>query len=90
LPRNAQPTVIIEDFDKEHEMLAHHLKIWGDRYPFPAEIKQSSATIRPDLIIVTSNYYPNEIWEDESSLEPILQRFKVTESKTIAQAKNKA
>jgi len=72
-----QDNVIIEDFDQAHTVLCHHVKIWGDRYPFLAEVKCDSFMIRPKVICITSNYHPRDIWSKDTDLKPILRRFKI-------------
>lgn len=72
-----QETVLLDDFDKKHDILGHHLKIWGDHYSFTAEVKGCAMSIRPKRIIVTSNYHPRDIWPDETTYGPIERRFKV-------------
>lgn len=74
-----QDVVVIEEADpKNMEHLADRLKVWADRYPFPAEIKGGRIEgIRPNKVIVTSNYTPEECFPNQNDLEPILRRFKV-------------
>lgn len=72
-----EKVIIIDDFDKAHSVLGHHIKIWADRYCFVSEDKGGAMTIRPQVVVVTSNWSPQEIWQDEQTLEPILRRFKV-------------
>lgn len=72
-----EENVVLDDLDKKHDYMGYHLKIWGDRYAFVAEFKGSSRMIRPKVVVVTSNYHPEEIWNDESTLGPIRRRFRV-------------
>jgi len=80
-----EDNVIIEDFDKKHDYMVQHLKIWADKYWFPAEVKNGGIKARPKHIVVTSNYHPNEIWQTDGDLKPILRRFKVVRFRTITQ-----
>ncbi|AGA18388.1 hypothetical protein [uncultured marine virus] len=80
-----EETVIIDDFDKYDIALSGHLKRWSDHYPFPAEFKGGVKVIRPKRIIITSNYTPEEIWEEEATLGPIRRRFHITQFKQLKQ-----
>lgn len=73
-----QETVLLDDFGKEHHVLGHYLKQWADHYTFQAETKGGTIKIRPQRIVVTSNYHPEEIWGGKpEELYPILRRFKL-------------
>lgn len=75
---DGQEVVIMEDFNLEQsKFLAHHLKIWSDHYPFPAEKKGGTMVIRPKTFIVTSNYSIEDCFQSDltGALEPMLRRF---------------
>lgn len=75
-----QPYVLIDDFDQHHKVLGHHLKIWADHYPYMAEQKGNSIMIRPEIILITSNYSIEEIfYEDQNLQQAIKRRYTVIE-----------
>lgn len=70
-----EEVVIVDDMDPFHKSLAYEFKMWGDRYPFVAPVKGGAMRIRPSKVIITSQYTPEEIWEDSATLEAVNRRF---------------
>ncbi|APG55804.1 Rep, partial [Cirilivirus boffger] len=77
---DGQANVVIEDIDPSMcEKLAHHIKVWADRYPFNSEVKQSHQRIYPEdyKLFITSNFTIEECFPLEKDQEAIKRRFKV-------------
>lgn len=73
-----QPNVILDDLDPTHKWIAHDLKRWADRYSFRAESKGSSAMIRPERIVVTSQYSIEQVFADDpETIAALRRRFSV-------------
>jgi len=73
-----ESVVAVEEWSPKNECTASFLKIWADRYPFTAQIKGGSLLrVRPQKIIVLSNYTIDECFPATQDAEPIKRRFKV-------------
>lgn len=73
-----QEVVAIEEWCPKNECTASFLKIWADRYPFPAQIKGGNLkNIRPRKIIVLSNYELEQCFPNVEDLDPMKRRFQV-------------
>lgn len=73
-----QKIVLIEEIDPETgKYLASLMKKWCDKWAFTAECKGSVAKqIRPDHVIVCSNYSIFETFPNQQDWEPIKRRFR--------------
>lgn len=72
-----EDVIYLEDLDVYHIKWGGMLKRLADKWPMQASIKGSMKYIRPKIVIVTSNYSPEQIWSDPQTVEPLLRRFKV-------------
>lgn len=75
-----EKAVIIDDFDKYQVAMAGDMKRWLDIYPFQAQVKGDMKVIRPETILVTSNYMPCQIWEDQVTVDAIHRRVRMVEA----------
>lgn len=80
-----QKTVLIDDFGMSNVDMIDDLKVWTDHYSFNAEFKGGMFVIRPERIVVTSNYTIQQIFgrDKEGWMLPILRRFKVKFFETV-------
>lgn len=74
---SGQASILIDEYAPEHsQYLSAFMKKWVDKWKFSAEVKGGRLTIRPQLIIVTSNYSIQECFTGVD-LQAMLRRFKV-------------
>lgn len=72
-----QKVIIVDDLDKSNAAaLGYYLKLWCDCYPFLAEVKGSSLYLKHKVVIVTSNYRINTLYEDPDLRASIHRRYK--------------
>lgn len=74
-----QSVVILDDLDPYHKSLGYYIKLWADRYPFQAELKNDGVMIRPKIVIITSQYLPEDIWDDQATIDAMRRRFQFRE-----------
>jgi len=71
-----QELVHLDEVDPTHTpWIGSFLKKWADKWPFPAEIKGSSISIRPKKMVITSNYSIEQMGFDEVTTTALLRRF---------------
>lgn len=71
-----EETIILDDFDCKE--LGHLLKIWADKWACSGEVKGGVVNLKHLRFIITSNYHPDYLWEDQAMREAIKRRFKIT------------
>lgn len=73
---HGEQTVLLDDLDQNGKCLGHLLKIWADKWSCSGEIKGGVVQLQHKQFYVTSNYTPQELWDDPLLVEAINRRFK--------------
>ena len=72
-----QRVIIIDDIDKTNaQMLVNFLKLLCDPYPYLSEIKGSSVYLYHGVVICTSNYRIDTLWDDDMLRMAMHERYK--------------
>lgn len=69
-----EETVVLDDLDHSGSCLGHYLKIWLDQYACSGERKGGNKNLRHHRLVITSNYLPSDLWQDEVLVEAITRR----------------
>lgn len=83
---NFERTVLLDELSPEHaSYMVGFLKRWADRWTFAAECKGGKMVIRPELIIVTSNYSIDEVFANCTQVDrdAINSRFECIEMNDV-------
>lgn len=73
-----EENVLIDNMSPRHgKNFSGILKIWTDRYVFKAQYKGGYMHIRPKLIIITSQYSMEEVFQEKETYEAMKRRFNV-------------
>ncbi len=70
---------VIDDIDPRHNCLAHHVKEWCDKWSFTGEVKCGTRSLRPQVVIITSNYSIDEVFKEAGPVcvDAITRRCKI-------------
>ena len=78
-----QEAILIDDFDKNGACLGHHLKIWADKYATTGETKGGTINLRYKVLIVTSNYTPEQLWPEDTIMCAAIKRRFLMQHKAV-------
>jgi len=79
--------VIMEEYEPKDSMeLTSYVKMWADKWPFCAETKGGTVTLRPPKIIITSNYSIDQCFHgvDAEAIERRFEVIHITELNEVA------
>jgi len=72
-----EPITLLDDFSlKDAEKIGGQFKTWMDHYAFQAQVKGGMRLLRPQFVVVTSNYKIEDVgFPDETTVKAVLRRF---------------